>query len=78
MFHGERVLDSFKMVISGIKTAFYTYMNGKYVRINKFEMFQTIISLIDLIPPVFTLAYVEYLKLKSRYNLRIRHFDMFA
>ena len=32
---------------------------------NKFEMFQTIISFINLIPPVFKLAYVQYIKLKS-------------
>ena len=44
----------------------------------KFEMFQTIISFLNLMPPVFTLAYVQYSKLKSRYNLQTRHFDMFA
>ena len=36
---------------------------------NKFEMFQTIISFINLIPTVFELAYVQYIKLKSRFNL---------
>ena len=37
---------------------------------NKFKMFQTIISFINLIPSVvFKLAYVHYIKLKSRYNL---------
>ena len=34
---------------------------------NKFEMFQTIISFLNLIPHVFKLAYVHYIKLKSRY-----------
>ena len=33
---------------------------------NKFEMFQTIISFINLIPPVFELAYAQYIKQKSR------------
>ena len=34
VFHGERVLDSFSMEISGMKTKFYTsYMKSKYVRI---------------------------------------------
>ena len=36
---------------------------------NKFEMFQTIISFINLIPLVFKLAYVQHIKLKSMYNL---------
>ena len=35
---------------------------------NKFEMFQTIISFIK-IPPKFKLANVQYIKLKSRYDL---------
>ena len=39
------------------------------VQKNKFEMFQTIISFIDLIPPVFKVAYAQYIKLKSIYNL---------
>ena len=30
-------------------------------------MFQTIMSFINLIPPVFELAYVQYIKQKSRY-----------
>ena len=34
VFHGESVLDSVNMVISGMKTTFYTkYMKSKYVRI---------------------------------------------
>ena len=36
---------------------------------NKFETFQTIISFKILIPPVLKLAYVEYIKLKSRYYI---------
>ena len=40
-----------------------------HVNAVKDEMFQTIISFINLIPPVFKLAYVQYIKLKSRYNL---------
>ena len=35
-------------------------------------------QLINLIPPLFKLAYVQYIKLKSRYNFQTRHFDMFA
>ena len=35
----------------------------------KFEMFQTIISFKNLIPPVLKLAYVKYIKLKSRHNI---------
>ena len=39
ILHGERVLDSFNMVISGMKTTFYTkYMNEKYVRITQMNM----------------------------------------
>ena len=30
-FHGERVLDSFNMVISEIKTTFYTWYNEKQI-----------------------------------------------
>ena len=42
---------------------------------NKFEMFQTIISFINLIPPVLhsRMYIVQYLKLKPRYNLQTRH-----
>ena len=40
---------------------------------NKFEMFQTIISFINLIPHVFNLAYVQYIKLDiiSKHNISI-------
>ena len=34
VFYGERVLDSFNMVILRLKKTFYTYyMNSKYVQI---------------------------------------------
>ena len=44
-FHGERELDRFNMVISGMKTTFYTlYMNSKYIRItNRDIIFFTVI-----------------------------------
>ena len=47
VFHGECVLDSFNMAISGTKTTFYTLcMKSKYVRItNRNLNFFTVISL---------------------------------
>ena len=42
-------------------------------------MFQTIISFINVMPHVvFKLAHLQYIKLKARYNLYTRHFDMFS
>ena len=46
----------------------YIYRLGKPQQ-SKFEMFQTIISFINLIPHVFKVAYVHHITLKSRYNL---------
>jgi len=43
---------------SGPKVYFSWLLHVKYY-MNKFEMFQTIISFINLIPPVFKLAYVH-------------------
>ena len=39
------------------------------IQMNKFEMFQTIISFKNLIPFVFKLVYAQYIELKLRKNL---------
>ena len=44
------------------------------IKLNKFEMFKTIVSFINLIPNVFKVAYVHHITLKSRYNLLERTF----
>ena len=66
----KSILGQYAM--SGFSRAMKIITLGKTDK-NKFEMFQTIISSINLIPPVFKLAYVhctlvQHTKLMSRYK----------
>ena len=56
----------FRYLLASIFTVWTVPPDGIFDK-NKFEMFQTIISFINLITPVFKLTYVQYIKLKARY-----------